>query len=82
MGAVSFTATLRKRGPAAAVVLGEEQVAEVGEGAKRFPVRATVAGHSWRESIDAGIEGALCDEAAKAALRRTGTAYDWGSTDP
>ncbi len=51
MGEISFTATLQKRGPAAAVVLSDEQVAEVGEGAKRFPVRATVAGHSWRGSV-------------------------------
>ena len=42
MGAISFTATLQKRGPAAAVVLSDEQVAEVGQGAKRFPVKATV----------------------------------------
>jgi hypothetical protein len=51
VGAISFTATLQKRGPAAAVVLSEEQVAEVGEGAKRFPVKATVAGHTWRGSV-------------------------------
>src|ERR1700710_2251171 len=51
MGEISFTATLQKRGPAAAVVLSDEQVAEVGEGAKRFPVRATVAGHTWRGSV-------------------------------
>lgn len=51
MGEISFTATLQKRGPAAAVVLSDEQVAEVGDGAKRFPVRATVAGHTWRGSV-------------------------------
>ena len=51
MGAISFTATLQKRGPAAAVVLDDEQVAEVGEGAKRFPVVATVAGYTWRGSV-------------------------------
>jgi hypothetical protein len=51
MGEISFTATLQKRGPAAAVVLSDEQVAEVGEGAKRFPVRATVAGLAWRGSV-------------------------------
>lgn len=51
MGAISFTATLQERGPAAAVVLGDEQVAEVGEGAKRFPVKATVAGYTWRGSV-------------------------------
>lgn len=51
MGEISFTATLQKRGPAAAVVLDDEQVAAVGEGARRFPVRATVAGYSWRGSV-------------------------------
>jgi hypothetical protein len=51
IGELSFTATLEKRGPAAAVVLGDDQVAELGEGAKRFPVRATVAGYSWRGSV-------------------------------
>ena len=42
MGSVGFTATLVPRGPAAAVVLDDKQVAAVGEGAKRFPVVATV----------------------------------------
>jgi hypothetical protein len=48
---LSFTATLQKRGPAAAVVLDDEQVATVGQGAKRFPVKATVNGHTWRGSV-------------------------------
>jgi len=39
------------RGPAAAVVLDEEQVAAIGEGAKRFPVVATVNGYTWRTSV-------------------------------
>jgi len=39
------------RGPAAAVVLDDDQVAAVGEGAKRFPVVATVNGHTWRTTI-------------------------------
>ena len=51
MGSVRFTATLVPRGPAAAVVLDDEQVAAVGEGAKRFPVVATVNGYSWRTSV-------------------------------
>jgi Bacteriocin-protection, YdeI or OmpD-Associated/Domain of unknown function (DUF1905) len=51
MGAISFTATLQKRGPAAAVVLDDRQVEEIGEGAKRFPVVATVAGYTWRGSV-------------------------------
>jgi bacteriocin resistance YdeI/OmpD-like protein/uncharacterized protein DUF1905 len=33
------------------VVLDDEQVAAVGEGAKRFPVVATVNGYTWRTSV-------------------------------
>jgi hypothetical protein len=51
MGSIEITTTLLKRGPAAAVVLDDQQVAEVGEGAKRFPVLATVNGFSWRTSV-------------------------------
>lgn len=51
MGAINFTAVLQPRGPAAAVVLAESQVAAVGEGAKRFPVVATVNGYTWRTSV-------------------------------
>ena len=51
MGAIRFTTTLVARGPAAAVVLDDDQVAAVGEGAKRFPVRATVNGYTWRTSV-------------------------------
>ena len=51
MGELSFRARLEPRGPAAAVVLDEEQVAAVGEGAKRFPVVATVNGFTWRTSV-------------------------------
>jgi hypothetical protein len=51
MGSLAFTAELVPRGPAAAVVLDEAQVAAVGEGARRFPVVATVNGHTWRTSV-------------------------------
>jgi hypothetical protein len=51
VGRIAFSTTLEPRGPAAAVVLSDEQVAELGEGAKRFPVKATVAGHTWRGSV-------------------------------
>jgi len=51
MGASTFTATLQARGPAAAVVLDDEQVQAIGEGAKRFPVVATVNGYTWRTSV-------------------------------
>ena len=51
MGAIQFRARLQPRGPAAAVVLDEAQVAAVGEGARRFPVVATVNGYTWRTSV-------------------------------
>jgi hypothetical protein len=51
MGVVRFSTQLQPRGPAAAVVLDDEQVAQLGEGAKRFPVVATVNGYSWRTSV-------------------------------
>jgi hypothetical protein len=51
MGFVRFSATLVERGPAAAIVLDAEQVAAVGEGARRFPVAATVNGYTWRTTV-------------------------------
>jgi hypothetical protein len=51
MGQLAFTATLQPRGPAAAVVLDDAQVRVIGEGAKRFPVRARVNGYEWRTSV-------------------------------
>jgi Bacteriocin-protection, YdeI or OmpD-Associated/Domain of unknown function (DUF1905) len=51
MGLIELKATLEARGPAAALVLDDAQVAAVGEGAKRFPVRATVNGYTWRTSV-------------------------------
>ncbi|MDQ6778377.1 MAG: YdeI/OmpD-associated family protein [Actinomycetota bacterium] len=51
MGSIRFTAELVPRGPAAALVLDDDQVSAVGEGAKRFPVVATVNGYSWRTSV-------------------------------
>lgn len=47
MGELTFPTTLQPRGPAAAVVLTDEQVAEIGEGKKAFPVQATINGHTW-----------------------------------
>jgi hypothetical protein len=47
MGAIEIETTLQKKGPAAAVVLDEDQVAAVGEGAKAFPVTATINGFTW-----------------------------------
>jgi hypothetical protein len=51
MGSIRLTTTLEPRGPAAAVVLDDESVAAVGEGAKRFPVVATVNGYTWRTTV-------------------------------
>jgi hypothetical protein len=51
MGSIQLSAELVARGPAAAVVLDDEQIAAVGEGAKRFPVVATVNGYTWRTTI-------------------------------
>ncbi len=51
MGELTFKTTLVKRGPGVAVVLGEDRVAAVGEGAKRFPVAATINGHTWRSTV-------------------------------
>jgi hypothetical protein len=51
MGSLHVTSTLASRGPAAAVVLDDEQVAVLGEGAKRFPVRATINGYTWRTTV-------------------------------
>ncbi len=51
MGSCRLTGVLVDRGPAAAVVLDDEQVAAVGEGAKRFPVVATVNGYTWRTTV-------------------------------
>src|SRR5438270_6309119 len=51
MGEIRFRTQLQARGPAAAVVLDDGQVAAVGEGAKRFPVVATVNGYTWRTSV-------------------------------
>jgi len=51
MGAIEITAELVARGPAAAFVLDDEQMAAVGEGAERFAVVATVNGYTWRTTV-------------------------------
>jgi hypothetical protein len=48
---IQFTATLAPHGQAAAIALNDEQVAAVGEGAKRFPVTATVNNYTWRTTV-------------------------------
>jgi Bacteriocin-protection, YdeI or OmpD-Associated/Domain of unknown function (DUF1905) len=47
MGELTLTTTLQRRGPAAAVVLTDAQVADVGEGKKAFPVAATINDYTW-----------------------------------
>jgi Bacteriocin-protection, YdeI or OmpD-Associated/Domain of unknown function (DUF1905) len=47
MGELTVTTTLEPRGSAAAVVLADDHVAEVGEGRKAFPVQATINGYTW-----------------------------------
>jgi hypothetical protein len=51
MGTLTLTGELVPRGPAAAFVLDDQQVAAVGEGAKRFAVVATVNGYAWRTTV-------------------------------
>jgi hypothetical protein len=51
MGSLTITSELVTHGPAAAFVLDDEQVADLGEGAKRFPVRVTVNGTTLRLSV-------------------------------
>ena len=51
VGSLRFTATLVARGPAVAIVLDDVEVAAVGEGARRFPVLATVNGYRWPTSV-------------------------------
>jgi hypothetical protein len=51
VGSITLTAELVARGPAAAFVLDDEQVAIVGEGAKRFPARATINGAVLRTTV-------------------------------
>src|SRR5947207_5017655 len=74
MGSIRLSATPMPRGPAAAVVLDDEQVAAVGEGAKRFPVLATVNGYSWRTTVSrmrgeflVGLSRAVREQAAVEA---------------
>jgi hypothetical protein len=51
MGEIEITTTLQARGPAAAVVLSDGEAAAVGEGAKAFPVAATINGHTWQGRV-------------------------------
>jgi hypothetical protein len=77
VGEISLTGVLVARGPAAAFVLSEEQVAAVGEGVKRFPVVATVNGYTWRTSV-ARMGGEFLVGLNKAV--RTGAGVQAGDT--
>jgi len=73
VGAIRLTATLAARGPAAAVVLDDEQVAIVGEGAKRFPARATINGAVLRTTV-AKMRGEYLFGLSRAAREQAGIA--------
>lgn len=77
MGEISLTGELVARGPAAAFVLDDDQVAAVGEGAKRFPVLATVNGYTWRTSV-ARMRGEFLVGLSKEV--RTGAGVQAGDT--
>jgi Bacteriocin-protection, YdeI or OmpD-Associated/Domain of unknown function (DUF1905) len=51
VGSITISTTLVRRGPGVAVVLDDVQVEAVGEGAKRFPVAATINGYTWRTTV-------------------------------
>jgi len=51
VGSLTITGELVPRGPAAAFILTDDQVQTVGEGAKRFPVLATINGQTLRLSV-------------------------------
>ncbi|MGI8846356.1 MAG: DUF1905 domain-containing protein, partial [Thermoleophilaceae bacterium] len=51
MGSLRFETTLQPRGPAAAIVLSEDQVAAIGDGAKAFPVVASIGEHTVRGRV-------------------------------
>jgi hypothetical protein len=72
VGSLRVSATLVARGPAAAFVLDDEQVATVGVGAKRFPVVATIDGRPFRLSVARmGGESSARRRASAASRRRS-----------
>jgi hypothetical protein len=71
MGAVRFRTTLASRGPAAAIVLGDDQIAELGQGEKRLPIVATVNGYSWRTTV-ARMRGEFLVGLSRAVRKEAG----------
>jgi len=51
VGTLRLDTTLQPRGPAAAIVLTEEQATTIGEGAKAFPVVASIGGETVRGRV-------------------------------
>jgi hypothetical protein len=66
MGSIDITAELSPKGPAAAFMLTDDQVAAVGEGAKRFPAAATINGYRHRTTVTR-MGGEYCFGFSKAA---------------
>ncbi len=54
-----------------AVVLDDEQVAAIGEGAKRFPVAASINGHAWHSTV-VRMRGQFLLELSKGGPRPRG----------
>jgi Domain of unknown function (DUF1905) len=73
--------TLQPRGPAAAVVLDEEQVAVIGEGARRFPVAATIGDCTWRTTVTR-MGGEFLLGMSKAVREGAGAGDAAGGEDP
>ncbi|MFZ0385588.1 MAG: YdeI/OmpD-associated family protein, partial [Solirubrobacteraceae bacterium] len=73
VGSITLTAELVARGPAAAFVLDDEQVAIVGKGAKRFPARATINGAVLRTTV-AKMRGEYLFGLSRAAREQAGIA--------
>jgi xanthine/CO dehydrogenase XdhC/CoxF family maturation factor len=73
VGSITLTAELVARGPAAAFVLDDEQVAIVGEGAKRFPARATINGAVLRTTVTK-MRGEYLFGLSRAAREQAGIA--------
>ena len=71
MGSITLTAELVARGPAAAFVLDDEQVAIVGEGAKRFPARAAINDATLRTTV-AKMPGEYLFGLSRAAREQAG----------
>src|SRR5919198_2945779 len=75
MGSLRLSIKLARRGSAAAIVLDDDRVAELGEGAKRFPIVATVNGYSWRTTV-ARTHGEFLVGLSRAVRQEAGVEAD------